>query len=77
MGTEFRIHLERRGELDEVRIEAEYDATVEAEHFRLKAERCLRSGLGLRVSVEPKESGFFPRTQFKARRVIDRRPELV
>ncbi len=77
MGTEFRILLERRGELDQVRIEAEYDAAVDAEQFRLQAEQRLCSGLGLRVNVDPKLPGTFPRTQFKARRVIDRREDRV
>ncbi|MFI0376996.1 MAG: phenylacetate--CoA ligase family protein [Candidatus Thiodiazotropha sp.] len=74
MGTEFRIILERQGELDEVRIEAECDTTVDSDLFRAKAEHKLQSGLGMRVTVMPKEQGFFPLTEFKARRVIDRRP---
>ncbi|MEW8087922.1 MAG: AMP-binding protein [Candidatus Thiodiazotropha endolucinida] len=74
MGTEFRIILERQGELDQVRIEAECDTTIESDLFRAKAEQKLQSGLGMRVTVMPKEQGYFPLTQFKARRVIDRRP---
>ncbi|MEW8561844.1 MAG: AMP-binding protein [Candidatus Thiodiazotropha sp.] len=74
MGTEFRIILERRGELDEVRIEAEYDSVGNAERFQSAAEKHLKGGLGLRVVLVPMTSGTFPRTQFKARRVIDRRP---
>jgi phenylacetate-CoA ligase len=74
MGTEFRIILERKGELDEVRIEAEYDRTMDVTQFRTQAEQSLQSALGLRVTVNPRESGAFPRTQFKARRVIDQRP---
>ncbi|MBW9265182.1 MAG: AMP-binding protein [Candidatus Thiodiazotropha sp. (ex. Lucinisca nassula)] len=74
MGTEFRIILERQGELDQVRIEAECDTTVDSDLFRAKAEHKLQSGLGMRVTVMPKEQGYFPLTQFKARRVIDRRP---
>ncbi|MEW8505075.1 MAG: AMP-binding protein [Candidatus Thiodiazotropha sp.] len=74
MGTEFRIVLEREGELDEVRIEAEYDGTVNAKDFQVEAEQRLQGALGLRVTLVPMESGSFPRSQFKARRVIDRRP---
>ncbi|MEW8551431.1 MAG: hypothetical protein AB2533_13340, partial [Candidatus Thiodiazotropha endolucinida] len=74
MGTEFRIILERQGELDQVRIEAECDKTVDIDLFRAKAEQKLQSGLGMRVTVMPKEQGYFPLTQFKARRVIDGRP---
>lgn len=74
MGTEFRIILERQGELDQVRIEAECDTTIDSDLFRTKAEQKLQSGLGMRVTVMPKEQGYFPLTQFKARRVIDRRP---
>ncbi|MES9814507.1 MAG: AMP-binding protein [Candidatus Thiodiazotropha sp.] len=74
MGTEFRIILERQGELDEVRIEAECDTTVDSDLFRASAEHKLQSGLGMRVTVMPKEQGYFPLTEFKARRVIDRRP---
>jgi phenylacetate-CoA ligase len=76
MGTEFRILLERKGELDEVCIEAEYDTATDAEDFRGWAEQCLQSALGLRVTVKPREKGAIARTQFKARRVIDRRPSL-
>jgi phenylacetate-CoA ligase len=77
MGTEFRIILERKGELDEVCIEAEYDSSMDEVQFRTQAEESLQSALGLRVSVIPKESGTFPRTQFKARRVIDQRPSQL
>jgi phenylacetate-CoA ligase len=77
MGTEFRIILERRGELDEVCIEAEYDRSVDEVLFRTQAEESLQSTLGLRISVIPKQSGTLPRTQFKARRVIDHRPSQL
>ena len=73
MGTEFRIVLERLGELDEVTVEAEYDPEADVALFIQQSEQKLQTALGLRVTVTPREPGSFSRTEFKARRVIDRR----
>jgi phenylacetate-CoA ligase len=75
MGVEFRIRLMRRGELDEVVIETECEPRLNAAAFQSQAEQRLQSLLGLRMSVSVCEPGSFPRTAFKARRVIDQRPE--
>jgi phenylacetate-CoA ligase len=75
MGVEFRIRLMRRGELDEVVIETECEPRLNADAFQSQAEQRLQSLLGLRMSVSVCEPGTFPRTAFKARRVIDQRPE--
>jgi phenylacetate-CoA ligase len=73
MGTEFRIMLERHGELDEVIVEVEYDPSLDQLHFQVQAEDKLKTNLGLRINVKPCEPGTFSRTEFKARRVIDKR----
>ncbi|MET0051193.1 MAG: phenylacetate--CoA ligase family protein, partial [Candidatus Thiodiazotropha sp.] len=76
MGVEFRIRLERRGELDEVVIETECENTEHA-RFKSQAEQRLQAMLGLRMTVMVLAPGSFPRTAFKARRVIDQRPEQI
>ncbi|MES9853846.1 MAG: AMP-binding protein [Candidatus Thiodiazotropha sp. L084R] len=73
MGTEFRIVLEQSGALDEVRVEAEVEPSVEPSQFLNQAERYLKTNLGLRVNVETCDPGSFPSNMFKARRVIDKR----
>ncbi len=76
MGVEFRIRLERRGELDEVVIEAECDNPAQSDLFKAQTEQRLQSMLGLRMNVVVHAPGHFPRTAFKARRVIDQRSDL-
>ena len=82
-GGEFRLLLEReRGELDRLTVQTE----VLAETFALREtdpsaldpvqeeiSDALRRALGVGVAVELKPAGEFERTQFKARRIIDRR----
>ena len=82
-GGEFRLLLEReRGELDRLTVQTE----VLAETFALRETNpsaldpvqeeisdSLRRALGVGVAVELKPAGEFERTQFKARRIIDRR----
>ena len=82
-GGEFRLVLDREpGQLDRLTVQMEVDAGpyVAMEHDpgaleplqeRIAAE--LRRAIGVGVAVELKPAGEFERTQFKARRVIDRR----
>ena len=82
-GGEFRLLLEReRGELDRLTVQTEVltEAYVQQESDPAVLERlrgeitaALRRALGVSVAVELKPAGEFERTQFKARRIIDRR----
>jgi len=76
-GGEFRVIVSRREAMDELLIRAEYAPTHAAPEAqaRLRAtmvER-LRARLGVRPVVELVPQGELPRTEFKARRVIDDR----
>ena len=78
-GGEHRIVITRDGAMDElvVRIEiaAEHASRGAAAHDALRDEavRRLQKMLGLRSKIEIVAPGTFPRTDFKARRVIDDR----
>ena len=74
-GGEHRIVISRDGAMDElmVRIEADATAFVMPETMRDAASRALAKMLGLRAKVEIVAPGTFPRTDFKARRVVDDR----
>ncbi len=78
-GGEHRIIITRQGTMDEllVRLDAspEVYAAGEAaiEKLREKAAAELQKGLGVRAKVEVVEADAFPRTDHKARRVIDDR----
>ena len=75
-GGEFRLVLEREpGELDRLTVQTEvvdFDA-ASAGSLRGEIAAALRRALGVGVAVELRPAGEFERTQFKARRVIDRR----
>ena len=82
-GGEFRLVLERDpGQMDRLTVQTEVnpDAYVSMEYdtaaldpLRQQISSELRRAIGVGVSVELKPSGEFERTQFKARRIIDRR----
>jgi phenylacetate-CoA ligase len=76
-GGEHRIVITREGTMDEllVRIEESADAAAAGRTLALRAEakNKLETMLGLRARVEVVQPGTFPRTDFKARRVIDDR----
>ncbi len=82
-GGEFRLVLDREpGQLDRLTVQTEVDAgsylTIERdpgalEPLRERIAAELRRAIGVGVAVELKPAGEFERTQFKARRVIDRR----
>ena len=82
-GGEFRLLLEReRGELDRLTVQTEVQSQAYAQHefdpaalepVREEITAALRRALGVGVAVELKPAGEFERTQFKARRIIDRR----
>jgi phenylacetate-CoA ligase len=76
-GGEHRIVVSRQGAMDELLVRVEADpAHADAGKLTAFARRCandLQKVLGVRVKVEPMVAGTFPRTDFKARRVIDDR----
>ena len=78
-GGEHRIVITREGAMDELLVRVEADISLHAQGteplqaFRLKTAAELQKVLGGRTKVEIAESGSIPRTDFKARRVIDDR----
>lgn len=78
-GGEHRIVITREGSMDELLIRLEPAREIEAqgadtvEAFRQQAKRDLERMLGFRVGIEMVAAGTFPRTDFKARRVIEDR----
>jgi phenylacetate-CoA ligase len=80
-GGEHRIVITREGTMDELLIRVERagalpsdgDAATATTRLREDAQRGLQRVLGLRARVEVVAPGTFPRTDFKARRVVDDR----
>jgi phenylacetate-CoA ligase len=77
-GGEHRIVISREAAMDELLLRVEPDAETYAKAnsvaaFRAEVESKLQKVLGLRTAVEIVEPGSIPRTDFKARRVIDDR----
>jgi phenylacetate-CoA ligase len=81
-GGEHRILVSRDRAMDELRVQVEYAAQLSAlgedarDGFRLRVEEELRKVLGVGARVELVAPGNLPRTEFKARRVIDTRDLL-
>jgi len=78
-GGEHRIVITRTGAMDELLVRVEVDAATHAagetalEEFGRTAKDRLSRALGVRANVEVCVPGTFPRTDFKARRVVDDR----
>ena len=78
-GGEHRIIVSREGLMDELLVRVESTAELSAqgapatEAFREQVADSVRTMLGLRTMVEVVAPGTYPRTDFKARRVIDDR----
>jgi phenylacetate-CoA ligase len=77
-GGEHRIIITRDGAMDEllVRMDAKQDIFAsedQREALRLNAEKKLATVIGVRARVEIVSADTIPRTDFKARRVIDDR----
>jgi phenylacetate-CoA ligase len=77
LGLEFRVFVDRRGEMDEVLVSAELlDAQVseaEREATRARAAEALRYHCQVRLGVELVAPETYERATLKARRVVDRR----
>jgi phenylacetate-CoA ligase len=74
-GGEFRVIVSRREAMDELLVRAEYTADHQSRVDALRAtmrER-LRARLGVHPVVDLVPEGTLPRTEFKARRVVDDR----
>lgn len=76
-GGEHQIIITREAAMDELLLRVEADDRVAAsgsdEHFRADVTRRIQKLLGLRAKAEIVAKGTLPRTDFKARRVIDDR----
>jgi phenylacetate-CoA ligase len=78
-GGEHRIIITRDTSMDELLLRVEADGTTYSQgaeafaRFRVEVERKLLKVLGLRTLVDIVEPNSIPRTDFKARRVIDDR----
>ncbi|MGH2499323.1 MAG: phenylacetate--CoA ligase family protein [Candidatus Limnocylindria bacterium] len=78
-GGEHRIVITRQESMDVLAVRVEYDAVTAAAgdvavaSLRDRAERELRTALGIGARVQPVPPGTLERTEFKARRVVDDR----
>ena len=76
-GGEFRVIVSRRETMDELLIRAEYaqgwDHVAAQERLRATMRERLRARLGVHPIIELVPQGTIPRSEFKARRVIDDR----
>jgi phenylacetate-CoA ligase len=76
---EFQIVFRRREGLDEVLVRIDPSPSLSLEERARLSDRLadsLRTGLGLRASVEITEPGALPRWDHKAKRVVDERSEV-
>lgn len=76
-GTEFRIVVEQRGELDEMSLDVERAADLSPDRVAelgRALEANLKARLSIRVPVRIVDPGTHELQTFKAKRVIDRRP---
>ena len=79
VGDEFRVELDRVGDMDHVKaiIEpGEKDPDLTNRQRQAKVATALKGTLGIRVDVEVVPPGSLERSQFKSDRLIDRRPKL-
>ena len=76
-GGEFRVIVSRKDAMDELLVRAEYAATHAARDARAALQAAMRERLRARLGVTPNielvPEGEIPRTEFKAKRVIDDR----
>jgi phenylacetate-CoA ligase len=77
-GGEYRIIVSRTRAMDELVVQAEVNAETQADadalrRFQERVERELRTTLGVRAVLRVEAPSSLPRTEFKARRVVDNR----
>ncbi|HHY66195.1 MAG TPA: phenylacetate--CoA ligase [Alicyclobacillus sp.] len=75
LGDEFRLVVSREGIMDDLAVQVEVDTGVQDDPATVgdSLRQKLKSVLGLSVHVEVLPSGTLERTEFKARRVVDKR----
>jgi len=76
---EFQIVLRRHGGLDDILVRIDPSPSLslgERDGLRARLDESLRTGLGLRATVEITEPGALPRWDHKARRIVDQRTEV-
>ena len=79
VGDEFRVELDRAGDMDQVKAIIEPGERVPDltdQQRQAKVATALKGTLGIRVDVEVAPPGSLERSQFKSDRLIDRRPKL-
>jgi phenylacetate-CoA ligase len=77
-GGEYRIIVSRQEAMDELIVQTDvaprtYADPVARNAFRERLEQELRATLGVRTVIRLEAQGTLPRTEFKARRIIDNR----
>jgi phenylacetate-CoA ligase len=76
-GGEFRVIVSRRDTMDELLVRAEYTPEHDPPDRRQALQRAMRDRLRARIGIHPVvelvPQGTLPRTEFKARRVVDDR----
>ena len=79
VGDEFRVELDRAADMDQIKVTIEASketGELADEQRKARVAQALKGTLGLRVDVDVVADGTLPRTEFKADRLIDRRPKL-
>lgn len=82
VGNHFMIIVDRKGELDSMKVEIEMsesafsDRMSDMMNLEKKVAAALKSVLNLAVKVELVEHGSLPRSTGKSKKVIDKRPKL-
>ena len=81
-GGEFRIIVSREKTMDDLAVQAEYSTEIEKilkrdpetlKRFEKEIEQKIKSKIGIRPTIEVVSPNRLERTQFKAKRVIDKR----
>jgi phenylacetate-CoA ligase len=79
VGDEFRVEVDRFGDMDQVKVTIEPSAEAASMSDRERKARVaekLKGLLGIRCDVDVVPAGSLPRFEFKADRLADRRPKL-
>ncbi|MBD3239589.1 MAG: AMP-binding protein [Chitinivibrionales bacterium] len=80
VGTNYRIVIEKRGNLDRLRVDVEMspemftDDVLELNHMRDRIEQDLKASILVNPAVKLHEPGVLPVSEGKAVRVVDNRP---
>ena len=72
-GGEFRVIISRKQAMDELLVRTEHTRDADAGTFEKSVRERLQARLGVRPRIELVPEGTIPRTEFKAKRIIDDR----